>query len=332
MLFADRVDAGPRLAARLEHLRGEAVAALGLPRGDVPVAPGNRQARSYPPATKAFTWAGAANAFLTFQVGFPSAPNRTDVAVSGSCNWFLPPIFIRCSANHAPSRRQETPPAKVGTADRRREGGASEVGARQRSGETGGGTGARRAAGCHHRPQARGAVPVGAEDGRGRGRHPHPGPWSRPGAAAGLSHRFRPRWNTGRLSGTQRPGWELLPGASRSLPRAAAPGRRSAGRIRATETAASEAGAARTGGAAARAAATAARAAAAAPSAATCTAARARARAAYAAARTPAAATAVAPAGTRAGAGARTAARAAPRAVAGSATVAPHGSAPTSPP
>jgi len=119
--------------------------------------------------------------------------------------------------------------------------------------------------------------------------------------------------------GTHRPGWELLPGASRSLPRAATPGRRSAGRIRATETAASEAGAARIGGAAARAAA-------AAPSAASCTAARARARAAYAAAGTPAAATAVAPAGTGASAGARTAARAAPRAVSGSATIGPDGS------
>ena len=38
MVFADRDDAGRRLAGRLGHLRGEAVVVLGLPRGGVPVA------------------------------------------------------------------------------------------------------------------------------------------------------------------------------------------------------------------------------------------------------------------------------------------------------
>ena len=37
-MFANRVDAGRRLVAKLEHLRGRSAVVLGLPRGGVPVA------------------------------------------------------------------------------------------------------------------------------------------------------------------------------------------------------------------------------------------------------------------------------------------------------
>ena len=48
MVFADRDDAGRRLAARLGHLRGEPVVVLGLPRGGVPVAAQVAQALGAP--------------------------------------------------------------------------------------------------------------------------------------------------------------------------------------------------------------------------------------------------------------------------------------------
>ena len=48
MVFADRNNAGRRLAARLGHLRGEPVVVLGLPRGGVPVASQVAQALGAP--------------------------------------------------------------------------------------------------------------------------------------------------------------------------------------------------------------------------------------------------------------------------------------------
>jgi hypothetical protein len=49
MFFADRVDAGRRLAARLQHLRPEPVVVLGLPRGGVPAASEVARALGAPP-------------------------------------------------------------------------------------------------------------------------------------------------------------------------------------------------------------------------------------------------------------------------------------------
>ncbi len=48
MVFADRIDAGRRLGARLQHLRHEPVVVLGLPRGGVPVAAEVAQALDAP--------------------------------------------------------------------------------------------------------------------------------------------------------------------------------------------------------------------------------------------------------------------------------------------
>ena len=48
MLFVDRLDAGRRLGQRLQHLRGENVLVLGLPRGGVPVAAEVARALSAP--------------------------------------------------------------------------------------------------------------------------------------------------------------------------------------------------------------------------------------------------------------------------------------------
>ena len=58
MLFANRVDAGQKLAARLEYLRGEDVVVLGLPRGGVPVALEVAQALDAPLTSSLFASSG----------------------------------------------------------------------------------------------------------------------------------------------------------------------------------------------------------------------------------------------------------------------------------
>src|SRR3954447_17629698 len=63
VVFADRVDAGRQLAARLQHLRGEDVVVLGLPRGGVPVA-----------AEVASALGAPLDVILVRKVGVPSQP------------------------------------------------------------------------------------------------------------------------------------------------------------------------------------------------------------------------------------------------------------------
>jgi putative phosphoribosyl transferase len=63
VVFSDRVDAGRRLAAQLQHLRDEHVVVLGLPRGGVPVA-----------AEVARALAAPLDVILVRKLGVPSQP------------------------------------------------------------------------------------------------------------------------------------------------------------------------------------------------------------------------------------------------------------------
>jgi hypothetical protein len=51
--------------------------------------------------------------------GCSSVPKRTEVAVSGPCDWLLPPIFIRCSSSQGdlfPAAGQTRPSAVMASA------------------------------------------------------------------------------------------------------------------------------------------------------------------------------------------------------------------------
>ena len=56
-MFADRADAGRRLAERLDHLRGQDLVILGLPRGGVPVAYEVARALAAPLAERGYAYA-----------------------------------------------------------------------------------------------------------------------------------------------------------------------------------------------------------------------------------------------------------------------------------
>ncbi len=70
MTFANREDAGRQLASRLEHLRGQPIVVLGLPRGGVPVA-----------AVVASTLAAPLDVIIVRKIGVPFQPELAMGAV-----------------------------------------------------------------------------------------------------------------------------------------------------------------------------------------------------------------------------------------------------------
>jgi len=84
MMFADRDDAGRRLAARLEHLRDAPVVVLGLPRGGVPVAFQVAKALGAP-----------LDVIIVRKIGVPFQPELGMGAVGEDGTRVLSPMVIR---------------------------------------------------------------------------------------------------------------------------------------------------------------------------------------------------------------------------------------------
>ncbi len=82
--FADRVDAGRRLAERLEHLRGQDIVVLGLPRGGVPVAFEVAQALNAP-----------LDVIVVRKLGVPSQPELAMGAIGEGGVRVLEPAVLR---------------------------------------------------------------------------------------------------------------------------------------------------------------------------------------------------------------------------------------------
>ncbi len=84
-MFADRVDAGRRLAPRLQHLRGENVVVLGLPRGGVPVA-----------AEAALALGAPLDVIMVRKLGVPSQPELAMGAIGeGGVRVLVPETVLR---------------------------------------------------------------------------------------------------------------------------------------------------------------------------------------------------------------------------------------------
>ncbi len=84
-MFVDRVDAGRRLAKRLQHLRGENVVVLGLPRGGVPVA-----------AEVALALGAPLDVIIVRKLGVPSQPELAMGAIGeGGVRVLVPETVLR---------------------------------------------------------------------------------------------------------------------------------------------------------------------------------------------------------------------------------------------
>lgn len=87
MLFTNREDAGRQLAGRLEHLRGQPVVVLGLPRGGVPVAAQVAQALAAP-----------LDVIVVRKIGVPFQPELAMGAVGEDGVQVSDPCIIRAGA------------------------------------------------------------------------------------------------------------------------------------------------------------------------------------------------------------------------------------------